>query len=255
MALTGLSLFRYGYTIDSSNNKLDFRAVALETPRTATLSNGYYTLDGLCREIERAMEAVDASNNYTVSADRSYSGGLANRVTITTSGTFLSLLFSSGPNTGVTVASTIGFAVSDRTGATTYTGTSSTGTQVLTDRAGYNYLGPDLMQNVTGALNISVSGVKEAVVLNVQQYWQVQFKYITASDVTTYWTGLMQWMIQARPIEFTPLYTDYSTYYEGTLESQAGDSKGIGYKFTEMLPQFPNFYDTGIMKFRKRLAT
>lgn len=252
MALSAKSLFLYGIEITAENESLDFRAVSLETPREATLRRGSYSLAELGEEIIRAMQEVDTSNEYTVSIDRTVSGGTQNRVTISTDGAFLELLFSSGPRAASTVAPVIGFPYTDQTGATSYQGTSTAGTSLVPDLVGYNYLGPEFDQRNFGAVNLSASGEKEAIVFQIQQFWQVQFKHISKTKWVDEWRALMGWLIQQRPLEFIPEISDPTTYYDGTMESTQADGRGVAFKVREMLPQFPNTYDTGIMRFRRR---
>jgi hypothetical protein len=249
MALSQKSLFLYGYTISALNNLLYFRAVALETPRTATLNLGSYSLTGIMEELKRAMELADPTRTYTITADRTLSGGLENRITISTSGTVLELLFATD-SISTALAGVLGFTTTDKTGATTYTGSSTTGTALLTNLNGYNFLAPNYMPVVNGKLNIAASGVKETVVFNVQKYWQVEFKYIPAADVESSWLSLIDWMIRSRMLEMTPDYTEPATFYEGTLETPS-----LQFKMSEMLPNFPNVYQTGMMKFRQRLTS
>jgi len=105
MALRGLSLFLYGFQVTEYNSSLDFKAVSGEPTRMATLRRGYYSLTSLGLEIARAMNAVDTDHIYTASVDRTVNGGLENRVSIATNGTFLSLLFGTGPRAASSVDS------------------------------------------------------------------------------------------------------------------------------------------------------
>lgn len=251
MALRSKSLFLYGLQITASNSSIDFRAVALETPRQATLRVGYYSLSSLATEIERAMQEVDPLRVYTVTIDRTTAGGLQNRITIATSGSVLELLFFSGPRAASAVAPLIGFLSADYTGAVTYTGASSSGTVMVPNLVGYSYLSPDFYQKNFGSVNISSSGQKEAIVFLVQEFWQVQFKYIPEDTWVTDWSPLMQWMIQQRPIEFTPEIDSPDDFFEGTLETTFADGKGLAFRGMEMLPRFPFLYDTGLMTFRR----
>ena len=251
MALSSKSLFLYGFEVTDENSSLDFKASSGGSVLQATLTIGYYSLTSLMTEIVRAMEAVDPTNIYTVTADRTVVGGTQNRVTIATSGTFLSLLFSSGPRTASTCAELIGFNVADKTGATTYTGDFSSGTVFIPDRIAYQFIPIDVHNEVIGKINISSIGVKETVVFSTQKYWQAQFKYIPKSEAENSWAPLMLWMIQQRPIDFTPEIATPSTFYSGTLEKTPASGTALAFKFTEMLPDFPDTYDSGVMTFRK----
>jgi hypothetical protein len=252
MALSGKSSFLYGYEVTENNSSLDFKASPLDvTPRAATLRLGYYSLTTLMTEIKRAMQELDSINEYTVTADRTIGGGTQNRVTIATNGAFLELYFGTGPRVTSSVAGLIGFAAADQTGALTYTGTSNSGTILIPTLVGYRFLQPEFVRKIFGNVNISASGLKEAIVFQTQQFWQVEFKYEPEQKVEDEWVPFMTWAIQQKRLEFTPNISDPNTFYEGTLERTEDDGKGLGFKFVEMLPQFPNFYRTGLMTFRR----
>jgi hypothetical protein len=99
---------------------------------------------------------------------------------------------------------------------------------------------------------VSAAGVKEAVVWQVQEFLEVEFKYEPEAKVITEWEPLVEWMIQQRGFEFTPEIGLPNIVVDCTLESSSGDGKGLGFKWKEMLPQFPFLYQTGLMRFRKR---
>lgn len=249
MALTSRSVFLYGYQITELNRSLDFKAANGGLELHATLTLGYYSLTGLLTEVVRAMREADPNNRYTATANRGVSGGLQNRVTISTNGNFLSLLFGTGSRAASSCGSLLGFYSTDRTGATSYEGNISSGTVFSPGLVGYEFTSPDRMTKITsGSVNISASGVTEFVTWGTSQFWQVRFKYINEAELSS-WISLMTWLINKRPVEFTPEGANYSTFYEGYLESTPAESKGLGYEIKEMLPMV-GMYDTGLMKFR-----
>lgn len=251
MALSSKSLFLYGISIDSTNNKLDFKKVAGPTVLTATITPGSYSLTSLAIAIAAALNAADNLNVYYCTVDRTVGGGLQNRVTIgTTTGSYFALMFASGPNNAVSISTVIGFAQLDFTGALFYQGSASAGTLMQTTYPGYNYLSPDFSQKIFGSVNVSTSGIKEAIVFAIQRFITVEFKYEPGSKVVSEWTPMMTWLIEQRPFDFTPEVSAPSVVYSVTLESTSADSKGLGFEFKEMLPQFPNTYATGAFKFR-----
>lgn len=253
MALRARSLFLYGLRVTNENSSIDFIASMGGPTLQATLTLGFYSLTDLMLEIKRAMEAVDGTNTYTITADRTYAGGLQNRVTIATSGSYLSLLFGSGPRATSSVAPLIGFLSADQLGGTTYTGTSTAGTALAPALTAYNYIPTTAFRKVFGSLNISTTGEKEAVVFQIQEFFQAQFKYEPTATITTTWPDLMNWMIQQKPLEFTPEITSPNEFYNCTLERTGADGKGLGYTMKEMLPQFPGLWDTGVLTFRKKV--
>jgi hypothetical protein len=253
MALRSQSLILYNFETSSYKFAIDFQTSFGGPILQASIPYKSYTLSELLIAIKNQMQSVDPYNIYTVSAVRSYSGGTQNRVTISTSGSYLSLLFGTGPRSGTSIASLIGFAASDQTGALSYTGTLTAGTALIPAQIAYSYLSPSMVRTNSGAVNISASGLKETIIWSVQQFFQCEFKYEPELSVLTTWTPLVDWLIQQKPIEFTPEISSPTVYYKATLEGTQMDSKGLGFTFTEMLPDFPFFYRTGVLKFRMRL--
>ena len=150
------------------------------------------------------------------------------------------------------MAPLIGFSATDKTGSTSYAGFASCGTVLIPELVGYNFVSPQRSRKIFGSVNVSASGLKEAIVYQIQEFWSVSFKHEPETKVEAEWTPLMTWMISQKPLEFTPEISSPSTFYEGTLESTAADGAGLGYMMEEMLPQFPFYYQTGTLKFRKR---
>lgn len=252
MALRSKSSFLYGYEVTELNRSIDFKADVLDVPpRLASLNLGFYSLTGLADEIIRAIQSLDSVNTYTAVINRNVAGGTQNRLTIISSGGYFQLLFGSGPRAASSVAPLIGFLPVDYTGASIYSGAFSTGIQFTTTMPAYNYLGPEYFQRVFGSVNVSASGEKEAVVFNVQKFVQAEFKYEAQEKVETDWIPFMNWAIQQKPFEFIPEISFPSLYYPVTLERTADDGKGLAFRMTEMLPEFPNFYRTGQIIMRK----
>jgi hypothetical protein len=247
MALTSQTLFNYGLSVTIYNQYIDFRIAPSGPILTATVSLGYYSLQSLGQAVTNALSAQDLTNTYTFTIDRSLL--LENRITISTSGSHLELLFGSGPSVSASIANTLGFLIMDYTGATSYQGSNSAGITLLTQYPGYNYMPPDYFQEVQGAKSVSASGIKESIVFQIQQFLEVEFKWEPLSRKAE-WLAFFQWAIQQREFEITPEYKVYGTVHRVTLETTTQNSNGLGFKMREMLPQFPNEYQTGALKFR-----
>lgn len=250
MALKKKSAFLYGLEVTANNRSIDFKAVSGGPQISASLNLGFYSLTDLITAIAAAMNSADFNNVYTVSVNRTVNSGTENRITISTNGSYLSFLFGSGTRAASTIAPLIGFTSTDKTGSTTYTGSFSSGTFVLPKEFGYNYIPQEMNRKVFGSLNITASGDKEAIVFQIQKFFQVQFKYEPEAYVISDWTPFMTWAIQQKPLEFTPDLSAPSVVLNCTLEKTGADSKGLSYMFKEMLPQFPFFYDSGLMTYR-----
>lgn len=109
-------------TIDATNNKLDFNIGA--TQLTATIASLTYPIGlvqtdagTLCKAIYDAIHSAEAVGTYTVTYSRT-----TNKFTITRSAGTFNILWNTGTNTAVSIASTIGFSTAaDSTGSLTYT--------------------------------------------------------------------------------------------------------------------------------------
>ncbi len=250
MALRARSLFLWGFEINVPNRSIDFKSSSLGAELTATLSLGYYSLSGLLNEIKRAMEAVDPSHIYSVSADRSIAGGTENRVTIATNGTFLSLLFLTGTHNQSSTDTLLGFTHTDKTGATTYTGSSTAGTALITEQVGFSYLGPEKYQEIQGVVNVAASGFKEAVVFQIMEFLQITCAYEPGDKVDDEWNPFMRWAIQQRQFDFTPEIIFPEVFYNVTMETTSANQRALAFTMPEQLPDFPNYYTTGSLKMR-----
>lgn len=247
MALRNLSLFLYGFQITENNQFISFGTDPSETgsnARLATLTPGYYSLTTLGTEIVRALTAADPLFLFTFSVNRNVSGGLENRVTISTNATYFSIYFGTGNTSNPSTL--LGFNASDLTGSTSYTSVRTSGTVLVPNQIGYNYLPTTNLKKAMGQVNQAASGRKEAIIFTVLQFWQVQFKYIPESSLSA-WESLINWMVEQREIEFTPDISSPNSVYSGKLEDPA---QGLELSLTEMLPNFPFEYQTPVMKFR-----
>lgn len=249
MALTAKSLFNYGIQVTALNRNLDFVAVSAGPTLTAVLNLGFYSPGGLADQIALQMQTEDPDNIYTVSVDRTIMGGTQNRITISTNGTFLSLLLGSGPNVATSPAGIMGFNAVDYTGGTTYTGSQSTGTILMPDFIGYNYDDSTNQAKLFGAVNIATSGLKEAVTFNTQFFVNVEFKYEPSTRLPV-WKAFFLWAIQQRQFDFTPEISSPTNVFNCTLEMTEYDDQGLGYHMIEQLDEVPNLYKTGALKFR-----
>lgn len=107
--------------IDSTNNKFEFRKVALGTVLTATLTAGSYTPAQLATHV--ATQATTAAGGPTITG--SYSS-VTKLFTFTSDGaaaTVFQPMFASGTNQLISVHKLLGFDDSDLTGALTYSST------------------------------------------------------------------------------------------------------------------------------------
>lgn len=249
MALGAKSLFTYKIEVTTLNQNLDFVITFGGDTLTAVLDVGFYSPTTLAQEIAFQLQSIDSTNIYTVTVTRNVMGGTQNRITIATNGTYLDLLFGSGPNVNTSCAGLIGFNGSDYTGATSYTGSASTGSILIPDFIGYNFLSQLNGAKVFGAVNVAASGLKEAVTFNIQQFIEVEFKYEAKARLIL-WQDFFTWAQAQKQFDFAPEISVPDTFYTCTLEKTMAHDQGLGWKMPEMLPNYPNFYNTGPLVFR-----
>lgn len=249
MALSAKSLFNYKIEVTTLNQNIDFVNELGGDTLTAVLAVGFYSPATLAQQIAFQIQSLDSVNIYTVTVARNVLGGTQNRITITTNGSYLDLLFGTGPNVNTSAATLMGFNQTDYTGSTSYTGSASTGSILIPDYIGYNFLDDLNGAKVFGSVNISASGLKEAVTFNIQQFVEVEFKYEAKARLTL-WADFFTWAQAQKPFDFTPEIVNPTRFFTCTLEKTIANDQGLGWKMPEMLPQFPNFYTTGALVFR-----
>lgn len=253
MALSTRSAFLFGFDITASNKYLDFQEGATEY--NAEIILGAYTLDGLATAVEVAMNAL-TSNNYVVTVDYA-----TRTITIAGDATF-SLLVTTGTNTAVSIFSLLGFT-SDKSGASTYSGDTTTGSQYLPQFNLQNYTPFEHIERSTGAqVNQSASGVVEIVEYSRVNFMESNIKYITnitsqgvidnnANGVTDYLT-FIQYGVKKKPLVFIKDIADYTTYVNCIIESTPESGVGIEFKLKELTSQnLPGYYESGTLTFRK----
>lgn len=253
MALKGSSLFLYGHTVTDLNCFLEFVSVSGDPAKVAVLTLGYYSLTSLMTEVSRAMGVADNLNIYTVTADRSVMSNTQNRVTIATSGLFLSIPFSSGAKALLNCGPLLGFAATDLAGATSYTGTSTSGTALVTDPdfPAYGYVSPTIYNRNIGVTNVAGSGATESVLFGNSRFWIGRWKYFDAATAFGPWSSMLTWACAKRGIDFTPDVTAPGIVYSGVIETTQEDPNGLAFQVYELLSEtLPDVYETGILKFR-----
>lgn len=245
MALKAKSLFLYGFEVTAANQYVPFLNVNLGSEIDAIVPTGFYSLGSLAAAIAAAMNSADTMNTYTVTVDRTTSGGTQNRITIATSGSFLSLLFNTGTQAAASIRDLISFGHTDQTGATTYTNSSTAGTALEPDWFGNNYTPPDIYQKNFGSVTVATDGTKEGITWSLQRFIAIEFKWNAQANVLAYWNPFLTWAIQQKPFEFTPEITSPSTLYSVTLETTPADGKGLAWTMKEQIGECSFFFTTG----------
>lgn len=255
MAQKDRALFLYGFDVTNNNKYINFKNAAMGPELTATMNVGNYSCSEFLTEMKRAMEVADGVYKYTWAINRGVPDEKSNRVSVSTTAPFLSILFGSGTNAANSPRDIIGFSPADYTGSTSYTGFTNAGTVLYPDFPTWDYLSPDNMVMNDGSKNVSAAGIKETLVFAQMRFFQGQWKYITnfqGNTQETEWQNFLKYATRQLKFEFTPsVFEDVSLFYKCTLESTPADSNGLGYNLKQMRGDgLFRFYDSGLLKFR-----
>lgn len=247
MSTYNLSSLNYGVEVTANNSSIDFKISGGGSQLNATLRVGLYSLSSLKTEVQRAMTAADATNTYTVTINRTTSGGTQNRITIATSGAYLSILFSTGTRAASSAATLLGFS-GDKTGNTTYTGTATAGTILLPTYPPQEHQPLGSIYDARRVVNDSTSGRIETVSFTTFRNFTFRFKWILEdSDEYTGFQNIVQWMLRGGPVEFVSDITDDTTLAVGipiNLRTPV--------ELNRMVPGFYDYFETPTFTFREQ---
>ena len=251
MALKAKSLFLYGLEVTKNNRYIDFRVVPAEPIRTAVLPLGFYSLTSLTQAVVSALKGAAPAETFTCTANRTFNGGLENRVSMTAvTAAFFEVYFNTGANAATSARTLLGYSATDLTGALSYQGSSSAGVALSPSWWGKNFKPPEFYRKNFGTVNVSASGQKESIVFAIQRFIGVEFEHEPNSSAFAAWPPLINWLIQQRPFDFTPEIDQPTVVYQVTLESSPEDGKGLALQLKEMLPSKPFQWTTGPLVFR-----
>jgi hypothetical protein len=255
MSLSTHSAFYFGYEVTEDNQSLDFDEGGGEL--TAEIEPGSYTLTTFLDAVESALNVAGALT-YTVSVNRT------TRIVTISAGSNFELLAATGTHVGSGVWSLLGFPATDVSGASSFSGTSASGSEYTTQFILQSYVSPDHYRQASSAVvNEAASGIVEVVKFGDKRFIEADFKFITSralpsvSPIRNNATGLEDasdffvFLITKAQLEFMPDEDTPGTFYTVILESYPGFSDGTGFKFRELYDRgLPGFYETGVVKFR-----
>lgn len=251
------SKFYYGYVIDDTNYQINFVEGGPEL--LAELNPGSYSFEDFAIEIERALNDA-GSFTYTVTTNRA-----PRTLTIVSSSAF-DLLVSSGTNVGTSPFTLMGFTGSDRTGSTTYTGDSPSGSEYRPQFWLQNYISSeDWQQAADASINKVASGRVEVIKFGIEKFVQFQIKFITnitqnsTTPIRNDPQGLenarafMQYITTRQPFEFMQDEEDADEFQTLAFDSSQDSQSGTGYKLKELYDKgAAGYFETVVLKFRLR---
>lgn len=241
-------LINYKLEVTTANRSLDFKSSFGGPEKQATLRVGLYSLTALAQEVARAMTDADGgANTYSVTVNRTIGGGTQNRLTISTSGAFLSILFATGTRTASTCAGMLGFNVTDRTGATSYDGNNTAGVIIIPTYPPYDLQQPGTIHDAKRSLNETTSGFVETVSFSTFRNFQFKIRYIEEDSAEfSAFQDFHIWLLRGGPIEFTPLITAPTVYASGIPINLR-----TPIELNRMVPSHYDYFETPSYTFRE----
>ena len=254
MALLTLPKFYYGYTVSTSNNKINFNEGGGEL--TGTLTVGDYSLTTFATELSAALNLA-GGQTYTVTVNRT-----TRTLTIAASSNF-DLLITSGTNASTSVYSTAGFTGADQTSTNSYEG-AATGTEYKPQFYLDQYVpSGNNKQRLSSVRKESASGKVEVVSFGQVSNTTMNITFITnvnqgtnggiETDLTAVTKALafMDHITEIKPVEFMPDRDTPSTYEKLILLSTPQSKDGTDYELRELFGKgLPSYYETGKLVFR-----
>lgn len=252
------SLFYYGHTVTSDNQNIDFKEGVPEL--TAVLEVGDYSLEEYADEVKRALDAAGALT-YTVTVNRT------TRALTISAGSNFSLLTNSGSHAGTSAFSMMGFSGADKTGASTYTGSTGSGSVYAPQFKLQDYRSSASSQKaVESTVHRSGSGKVQAVNFGTEKLPQARIRFATnIPQIGTAATGIiknnltgvqdlqtfMQYITTKAKFEFIPDENAPGTYETWILESTEENQQGTGYELRERYDiGLPGYFETSLLRFR-----
>ena len=173
--------------VDNTNNKIDFEETAA-TPLVATIANGTYPIGEFRYQVKTALEAAGASS-YTVTYDHD-----TDFFKITSNGAggggIFEINWSSGPNTANSVGPTMGYDVSDLTGALFYEATNTAPLSVTLTFTRY-IRRPRFRSNARQKTLVAVSGSNETNFLRNDRTFSFEIEFLEQDDLGE-WEDFME---------------------------------------------------------------
>lgn len=257
MTIRTKPVFYYDYIVTADDIYINFDDGLGE--RTATVSGGTYTFTDLASSVALALNEV-GGQVYSVDTDR-----VNRKYTISADSNF-DILFGSGSNAGLSVASVIGFNNTDKSGSNSYVGDSAAGKEYSPQFPLQSFISLDDYEELGSAnINKTGSGVVEVYTLGEERFTEFNIKYVTNLNVggelpyspnaVEELRDFMKFITRKYPVEMMVDQDNRVSFDTLILEKTPSSSNGIGYKLKEMYSnKMPDFFETGLLKFRERVS-
>jgi len=255
MALTTFSSFWYGHLVDDTSYTIDFTDAS--GAKTAELILGGYTPTQFSVELARAMTDV-GGQEYSCVLDRA-----TRKLTISAVDPF-ELNVSTGPTGGISAFGLAGFTA-EKTGSNSYLADVQTGFEWLPQFKLQDYVPTSINKSpVDETLNQTITGRVESIRFGTLSFMECNAVLINnrGVEIPNYLeadgsgvenaVSFLEYATQKSGVEFMPNRNVPGIFESFILESTTESQNGTSFKLAERLSQnLPDFYDTGLMVFRK----
>ena len=256
MALGTRSIFYY-YSDEVSFENQYFNWDEGGSELTALIPPSGYSPEQLASEVQSQMNAI-GQDTYVVSFNRSTRG-----FSISSNGSTLNLLVTTGSNAGVSVWSLLGFT-SDKTGSTSYNSDGVGPKQLRSQFFLQDYIpSSNELVKVDVSVTESSSGTIQVANFGDRRFTSFNIRFITekssyfgdqieanASAVTDT-NDFLSALSKKIPFEFMPDRSNTGNFEVLLYESGPGSSTGTGYRLRELFGSgLPDMYETGVLRNR-----
>jgi len=257
MSIFTTPIFYYGYAVTVNDIYLNFNEGVGEI--TALVPAKSYSFTDLANAIATAMNNV-GGQEYTVTANRD-----EQTYTISAASSF-TLLFGTGANAGLSIASVIGFNATDKAGLTTYTSDNAAGSSYVPQFPLQNFVGFDDFEEFAEAnINQSASGSVEVYSIGTRRFMEFAIgpitdnpmskgsQFIQNPNAVAELREFMRYGITKGDIEFMIDRDTRANFSTIILEKTPSSGKGVGYKLKELYSKgLVGFFETGKLTYRER---
>ena len=247
-------IFYYDYTITVNDIYINFDEGLGEI--TTTVPAGFYSFNELADVLATSLNNI-GSQTYSVTTDRD------NRKYIISAPSNFSLLFGTGANSGLSVASVIGFNTSDKTGSNSYESDIAAGKSFAPQYPLQEFIDfHDYEEFAQASVNESASGRVEIYSIGKRRFLEFNLTPITNNVIgdsnrnnpqaVDEVREFLRYCITKGNLELMRDDTDKSSFSTLKLESTPSSSTGTGYKLNELYARgLVGFFETGKLKFRE----
>jgi len=247
------ALFYYGHSVDDTNYTLDIKEGS--TVIEIDVNIGGYSLSEFIQEISDQLNNY-GGQAYTVSLDRT------TRLITISAPTAFELLVTSGR--AASLFPLIGFTGADRTGLSSYTGDTASGSEWRPQNIPTEYVPKEHNEElISPSINESANGEIEALTFGERRFIELNQTLITnKSQQASYFLDnnptaiseaieFLKYVKTKKRFEFMEDRDDPDTFDVVLLESSDGYSSGTGFKLKKMFSEgVAPYYQTGRFKLR-----